>query len=512
MRLNSFSFLVFSGLLLLVYYRVPKQNQWCVLLAGSCLFYLASGMEYLLFLLFTILTVYAATSAMARNFAARESILPQLDPAQRKALKLLIRKRNRGLLALCLTANFAMLLLCKVCLLGFFKNSPFSFLTLGLPLGISFYCFQSMGYVMDVYRESVEAEKSIFKLSLFIAYFPLLIQGPICRYRDLSPQLQAGHSYDPKQVSFGLQRMLWGYFKKLVIADRINLAVTALRGPECTGAAFGLLTLFYAVQLYGDFTGGIDIVLGFSQSLGISLPENFIRPFFSKSIAEYWRRWHISLGAWMKDYLFYPVSVSGPLRRLSKAARQKWPKFGKRLPVYIASCITWLATGLWHGLTPNFVLWGMLNCLVIVISEELTPLYTRFHERFHWNRHSWYDGFQMLRTFCLMNLIRACDLFPNPMDYFGRIFSLFSDFSIIPPGELLNLGLSPLDYGILFCGTALMAAVSILQEAGISLRQMLWKQSVLLRYSVNFFLFLAVLLMGSYGIGYEAGYFIYNQF
>ena len=395
---------------------------------------------------------------------------------------------------------------------GLFENSPFSFLTLGLPLGISFYCFQSMGYVIDVYRESVKAENSILKLSLFIAYFPLLVQGPICRYRDLVPQLQGGHAYDPKQVSFGLQRMLWGYFKKLVIADRIAVAVTALRGPEYTGAAFALLTLFYAVQIYGDFTGGIDIVLGLSQALGISLPENFIRPFFSKNIAEYWRRWHISLGMWMKHYIFYPVSVSAPLRRLGKAARQKWPKFGKRLPVYIATFATWLATGIWHGLTPNFILWGMLNCLVIVISEELTPLYQRFHNRFHLNQWPLYDGFQMLRTFCLMNLIRACDLFPNPVDYARRLFSLLFDFSLFPVNELLNLGLTSLDYGILAAGTLLMAAVSILQEKGISVREALWKRPVLLRYSLTFALFLSVLLMGSYGIGYEAGCFIYNQF
>lgn len=509
MRLTSFSFFLFCAVLLLIYYRVSRENQWAVLLVGSCVFYLRAGIEYLFFLLFTIVTVYTATMAMDRNFAARDSIWPQLEPAQRKALNTLIRGRNRVLLSLCLAANFALLFFCKVCLLGFFENSPFAFLTLGLPLGISFYCFQSMGYVIDVYRETQKAETSILKLSLFISYFPLLVQGPICRYGDLAPKLQSGHAYDSKQVSFGLQRMLWGYFKKLVIADRISVAVTALRGPGSAGAAFGVLTLFYAVQIYGDFTGGIDIVLGLSQAIGISLPENFIRPFFSKSIAEYWRRWHISLGAWMKDCIFYPVSVSAPMRRLGKAARQKWPKFGKRLPVYIATIITWLATGIWHGLTPNFILWGMLNCLVIVVSEELTPLYQRFHKRFRLDQRPWYDGFRMLRTFLLMNLIRACDLFPNPKDYFLGIASLFSDIHRV---EFLSLGLDPLDYGILLCGAVLMAAVSILQEKGVSLREMLWKQPALLRRCVSFALFLTVLLMGSYGIGYEAGYFIYNQF
>ena len=129
--------------------------------------------------------------------------------------------------------------------------------------------------------------------------------------------------YNGKQESFGLQRMLWGYFKKLVIADRIAVAVLALKGPEHTGLSFFVLTCFYAIQIYGDFTGGIDIAIGLSEALGIRLPENFIRPFFSKNIAEYWRRWHITLGEWMKEYVFYPVSVSASMRKLSKSARGK---------------------------------------------------------------------------------------------------------------------------------------------------------------------------------------------
>jgi len=505
MKFTSIGFLLFAAAVLLVYYRTPGRGQWMVLLAASLWFYLRAGPRYLAFLLFTALTTYVCTVRMARNWAAAEN---------RAAAK----AKNRPIGAICLTLNGAVLLLCKAGLtepLGSaLSGSGLSFLRLGLPLGISFYMFQSMGYVIDVSRGTVPAEKNFGKLFLFISYFPQLIQGPISRHSQLMPQLLSPHGYDGKQLSFGLQRMLWGYFKKLVIADRIAAAVTALRGPEYVGTAFGVLSVFYAIQIYADFTGGMDMALGLSQALGISLPENFIRPYFSKSVAEYWRRWHITLGTWMKDYLFYPLSVSAPLRRFSRLARRKFGTVGKRLPVYMASVVTWAATGIWHGLTPNFLVWGMLNCLVIVLSEELTPLYRRLHGKFHWKETGWYGAFEIVRTFLLMNLIRSCDLFPQVSDYGRRLWSLAAVWNpeILWNGTLLELGLTGLDYGILAAGTALMLAVSLVQEKKGSLRQLLWQQNVFVRYLLTFLLLLATLLMGRYGIGYQASNFIYNQF
>lgn len=454
------------------------------MLGASYCFYAQSGIENLVFILLTTASTYIAARLIYKAQAA----------CDRKTAK----RRSRIWLWLCLGINFGLLALCKV---------RFTFQNLLLPMGISFYMFQSMGYVLDVYRGSIRPERNPFKLALFVSYFPQLVQGPISKYQELMPQLLEQRRYDGKQVSFGLQRMLWGYFKKLVIADRIAVAVLALKGPEHTGLAFLVLSCFYAIQIYGDFTGGIDIAIGLSEALGITLQENFVRPFFSKNIAEYWRRWHITLGRWMKEYVFYSVSVSAPMRRLSKSARKKWPKFGKRLPVYAATFATWFCTGIWHGITPNFLLWGMLNCLVIVISEELTPLYQKFHSRFPWKSKPWYGALEMLRMFLLMNLIRIVDLFPNVGEYFRRLGTVFTSTSV----PLLELGLGVVDYGILICGCAVMLCVSMLQEKKGSVRQLLWQRAGL-RYAVILGLLLAVLLMGSYGIGYDAGNFIYNQF
>jgi len=363
MGFTSIEFAAFTGLLLILYYRIPKDKQWQLLLTASMLFYIRTGLRYFFFLVFTAAGSFWTATVMIKN---REQGKPKTE--------------NRKWLAFCLLLNFSLLAACKAYLL---LPDSGCFLSLGLPLGMSFYCFQSAGYVIDVYRGR-GGETHFLKYLLYVSYFPQLMQGPISKFSDLAPQLTAHHSYDKKEVYFGLQRMLWGYFKKLVIADRIGVAVASLTDPAYVGFPFFLLTLFYAVQIYSDFTGGIDITLGLSQALGIHLQENFVRPFFSKNIAQYWRRWHITLGAWMREYIFFPVSISKPLRKLSKTARKHLGGFGKRLPVYIASLVTWLATGIWHGLTPNFPLWGVLNCLVILISEEMTPLFHKFHNRFAW--------------------------------------------------------------------------------------------------------------------------------
>ena len=522
MQFTSFHFLACLGILLLAYYLIPKKTQWILLLAASYGFYIFASLENLFFILFATLSTYLASHIIGKRLEKQDAFLAHnkqsMSRDERKEYKAKVKKGNRICLILCLMLNFTILAVCKACLVEPFrtvaKSGALSFLTLGLPMGISFFMFQSTGYVIDVYRGVCKAEKNPFRFALFVSFFPQLVQGPISKFTQVAPTMYQPHIFDSKQVSFGLQRVLWGYFKKTVIADRIAPAVVALLAPEHTGISFLVLSIFYAVQIYCDFTGGIDITIGIAEALGIKLPENFIRPYFSKNIAEYWRRWHISLGVWMKDYIFYPISVSQPMLKLSKSARQKFGNFGKRLPVYIASIATWFCTGIWHGLGWNFVLWGMMNCFVIVVSEELAPLYERFHNRFHLKENIWYGGFEILRMFMLMNLIRVVDLFPNVGEYFRKMGSILTTFNvhILWDGTLMNLGLTGLDYTILGGGIIILFTVSLLQEKKGSFRELLQKTPVSLRYALIFALFLMVLLMGSYGIGYNAGNFIYNQF
>ena len=523
MAFTSFSFLLFAAAVIALYYLVPKKLQWWVLLIASYVFYLTADVRYLVFILLTTVTTYFTARHMGKALEVQDAYLAEhkkeLSREEKKEYKAKVKSANRKWMIACLLINFGMLSICKAALVEPFRammsGTGLSFLSLGLPMGISFYMFQSMGYVVDVQRGTCKAEKNFFRLALFVSFFPQLVQGPISKFTQLAPTLYAPKDFDGKPVSFGLQRMLWGYFKKLVVADRIAVAIGTLKGAEFTGVGFLLLSLFYAVQIYGDFTGGIDVTIGLAETMGIKLPENFIRPYFSKNIAEYWRRWHISLGVWMKDYIFYPISVSGPMRDLSKWGRAKLGNFGKRLPVYVASVATWFVTGIWHGLNANFIVWGMLNCFFVVLSEECVPLYEKFHARFPGLKQAkGYGIFEMLRMFWLMNLIRACDLFPDVGEYFRRVGSVFTTFNwhILWDGTMMKLGLSGLDYAVLGGSIAVLFAVSLFQEKHGSFRKALSEKPAILRYGVVFAMFLVVILMGSYGIGYDASNFIYNQF
>lgn len=524
MLFTSYNFIVFMAVVFALYYLLPKKWQWGVLLAASLAFYAFSGVEYFVFMLFTIATVYGATRWIDRQQARTAAYIAEhketLSREEKKQIKHRSKKRTFAMLCICLGLNFAILAVCKAMIVEPFKSAfsdgPFSFMSFMLPMGISFYMFQSAGYVIDVYRGVAKAEKNPLKLALFVAYFPQLVQGPISRFNDLSATLLTPHAFDGRQISFGLQRVLWGYFKKLVLADRILPAVQTIVGApeEFSGVYMLVVAVFYAIQIYGDFTGGIDITIGLSQMLGINVTENFNRPFFSKNTAEYWRRWHITLGTWFKDYVFYPLSVCTPMLKLAKASRRRLGDgFGKRVPVYISSLVTWLITGIWHGFQLHFAVWGLANCFVIVVSQELEPLYARFHHRFHIKHTTAYRSFEVLRTFFLMSVIRMLDWYNDVGLYFKQYATLFYrwDLPALWDGSLLQLGLSIADYVILALGVLLVFAVSMLQRSG-SVREKLEKQPAALRYALIALLFFAVLLFGAYGIEYDASQFIYNQF
>ena len=384
-------------------------------------------------------------------------------------------------------------------------------------MGISFYTFQAVGYVIDVYRDRHEAQKNFFKYALFVGFFPQLVQGPISRYGDLSKELYNPHSFKGRVLERGLQRVIWGYFKKLVIADRILPAVnTMIETPEnFKGAYVFLVMMFYALELYADFTGGIDITIGIAEMLGIPVKENFERPFFSKNIAEYWRRWHITMGTWFTDYIFYPLSVSPNMLKLSKWSRQHLGNaIGKRVTVYISCFCVWLATGIWHGAAWHFVVWGLMNFVVIMASQELEPLYAKFHNKFGFKGKKWYGAFEILRTFLLMSSLKLFDCYRDVGLTFKMFGSMFYTFNIgkLFNGSLLELGLTRGDYIVSILAIIVVFLVGLYKKLkGKDLREWLFD-----RYHLFILccaaLILVTVVFGAYGKGFDASQFIYNQF
>ena len=531
MTLTSLPFLIFAGVTVLLYYLFPHKGQWSVLLVASTVFYAAAGSWYLPFILTTILTTFFLARIM-ENHAKRDEVYiaahkADMDKEARKAYKNEGKKKRFRMLVGGLILNFGILAVLKYTgftvstvndVLGLFTDSTLTIPHLILPLGISFYTFRATAYIIDVYRGKAKAATDIFKYALFISFFPAVMQGPICRYNELAEQFDTPHKAEWDNLSAGLLRVLWGFFKKVVVADTLMTAVKAIVGKpdEFGGMYVLLLIILYSAVIYGDFTGGIDITIGLSRMLGLKLTENFNRPFSSKTTAEYWNRWHITMGSWFTDYVFYPLSICKSMQKLTKWSRAHLGKaIGMRFPVYLATLVTWFLTGLWHGASWNFIVWGVLNGVIILVSRECEPLYARFRKKFpKLTASAGYGCFQCVRTFFIMGAVRILDCYrdvPVTAKAFASMFYDFTHWKDLFDGSFMDkLGITLPVWIVVGLATLLIFFVS---RAGkdTSVADRLNKRPVLWTAACCG-LALAVLLFGSYGIGFDAGAFIYQTF
>ncbi len=530
MLFTSGAFVLFACLTLLLYFLVPRRAQWWVLLLSGLVFYALCGIELFFFIFYTATVTYVISRLLQKRADAEDAFVElhreDMDKAARKAYRAKEKKKRFRLLLSGLVLGLGMLAVLKYTAFAvgvvsdvvmLFGGEGFSVPSLLLPLGISFYTFQSMGYLIDVYRKKVHAERNYCKLLLFVSFFPQLLQGPISRFDALHDQLISPHRFDAYSFRAGFLRVMWGYFKKLLMADTAMVGIKVLieNPSEYQGIYVLLLILLYSAQIYGDFTGGIDITIGLSEMMGIKLTENFNRPFSSKSTKEYWNRWHITMGSWFTDYVFYPLSVSKPMQRFSSFSCKKFGRaLGLRLPVYFATVVTWFLTGLWHGAGWNFIVWGLLNCLVILVSRELEPLYRVFHKKFpRLGSSSVWGAWCAVRTFLLMGLIRSLDCYRDVPTTFSQWGSMVTVFNVgeLFQGGLLSFGLSYFDFAVILLSAVIVFFVS---RAGkeTPVRYRIASKSVVLWFALICLIFTVIVIFGSYGIGYDANQFIYSQF
>ena len=478
--MSLFTLIAFAFLCAALYYLCPDRFKWMLLLLVSYAYYAYCGMNALPFILLTTLSTWAGAlkigSIAEKSKAELKARKSELDAAGKKALKAAARRRQRCFFMLTLLLNFGVLSLLKYTspvLTAFGRPA----LQLILPLGISFYTFQSMGYLIDVYNGKYAPEKNPAKFALFVSFFPQLIQGPIARHDQLAHQLTTPHRFDWDNLYRGALLILWGFFKKKVIADRALPLVSAVFDGHAPygGAVIVVAVLFYSLQQYCDFSGGIDLVTGIAELFGVRLAPNFKRPYFSISLGDFWRRWHISLGAWMRDYVFYPFALTKPMSRLSKAAKARLgADFGRALPAALGNILVFVLVGVWHGLTGNYILWGLYNGLILAMSALLEPLYKRANERLgeRITASRGYYVFRVLRTFVIVNIGWYFDRALRAGDAFAMLHkTLFAPvFSQLTDGTLLTLGLTAGDFRILAIATAILIAVSVLQERGMQIR------------------------------------------
>jgi alginate O-acetyltransferase complex protein AlgI len=489
MLFNSVSFLIFFPIVTLVYFLIPKKYSYLWLLAASYYFYMCWNPKYALLLLTSTAVTYAASLLIA---GAKEA------------------RARRWYVAASFCANLAILF--------FFKYFTFAadslralFAHFGvalaqpkfdvvLPVGISFYTFQALSYTADVYRGRVRAERNFFRYALFVSFFPQLVAGPIERTENLLPQLQNPKPFDALRARRGLVMMLWGFFQKLVIADRVAILVNQVFSnlAKYSGAEVALASVLFAVQIYCDFGGYSNIAVGAAEVMGYSLMENFHKPYFASSVRDFWRRWHISLSTWFRDYLYIPLGGS---------------RKGK-LRTWLNTMLTFLASGLWHGAGWHFVLWGGLHGLYLVVGSWTLPARKKLRAALRLDPdRGVYHAFRVLVTFLLVLFAWIFFRAASVSQAFLAIRLLFSrwDLGIFTNGAIYTLGLDAADFWAGMAAIAILFAVDLLSERR-DLRDMLEKKNLFVRWPVYLLMIFTVLIFGIYGPQYSAGAFIYFQF
>ena len=533
MAITSFTFLGFILVTLIVFWLFPVKKQWWVLLAASVVFYLSFSIGGIFVMIGTALLTYFASILVQKQKNEYSTWLKEnkktVDKETRKLKKAFHQKRQKLIVAVTVIVTISILFICKYYgVLATRVNELFdtSFWTaenILLPLGISYYSLQLIGYLIDVNRDIIPAERNPFKVILYGGFFLSIMQGPFNRYNDLMPQICADErkklSYS--DVKFAVLRITGGYIKKLCIADQVGIVAnevfTNYTQYEGLGIILGIVC--FAVQLYADFSGYMDIIIGIGQLFGIKMPENFRQPFFSRSISEFWQKWHITLGLWLKDYVFYPLLKSKAFKNLGKSLSTKISKeASRRIPTYFGMLILWILIGAWHGAGFNYIFSvGILQFLYIFLGEICDPVFVKIKKLLHINDNRLYwHIFQSIRTTLLMmfawvffnsksfsqalGMIRNIFVVPK----LKQIFMIFSD-SAVSGQKLIWLG---------FIVTVIIALVLIdlIHENNLSINTIINRQKYPVRLLFYLLLVFTIILFGAYGDQYTASNFIYFEF
>jgi len=489
MLFNSLQFLVFFPVVTLLYFLLPHRHRWWMLLIASCIFYMTFIPKYIVILALTITIDYIAGIWLEK---------PGLSLRKRKGILTISILSTCLVLCVFKYSNFFITNFNAVA--GFLHwNYSLSLLKLILPIGLSFHTFQSLSYVIEVYRGRQKAEHHFGIYSLYVMFYPQLVAGPIERPQNLLHQFYAEHAFDYQQVTDGLKLMVWGLFKKVVIADRLAVGIGTVYGdPRAfTGLPLILATVLFAFQIYCDFSGYSDIAIGAAQVMGFRLMDNFNRPYFSKSIAEFWKRWHISLSTWFRDYLYIPLGGNR-----AKTWRWQYNLF-----------VTFLVSGFWHGANWTYIIWGALNGFYLLSSIwtrklryavcRLTTLDT--HPTLH----------KYVKVTITFSLICVAWIFFRARNFNDAWYVL----THVPQGVVMqvlhhrenaykfDIGMSHADLVVAFVAIAMMECLHAIQRHR-GIRHMLAERPIWMRWTVYYALVLGIVFFGVF----EKRSFIYFQF
>ncbi len=491
MLFNSLQFALFFPAVTFLYFLLPHKLRWFLLLAASCYFYMAFVPVYILILAFTIIIDYFAGIAISKA-----------EGKERKIWLVCSLVANIGVLAFFKYFNFLNSNIKDLAHLLHW-NYPVSYLEILLPIGLSFHTFQAMSYTIEVYRRKQQPERHFGIYALYVMFYPQLVAGPIERPQNLLHQFREKHEFDYQRVTDGLKLMLWGLFKKMVIADRIASLVNEVYNHPGNYHGFSVIlaTMLFAVQIYADFSGYSDIAIGSARVMGFKLMQNFDRPYFAKDFQDFWHRWHISLSTWFRDYLFLPVAY---------AVNRKWKKeyyWGLRTDkwVYIyATAITMLLCGLWHGANWTFVVWGGLHAVFMVVSFLLKKKKKKPATLF---LKIWAVAYRIIQSILVFLLASFAWIFfrsQSMSEAIGFIHNIFTTHSL-----WWNLDFIPkmTEFRITLGMVLIMGLIEYFQKKQ-DIAEFIGRARIWIRWPVYVIFFWFIMIYGNFGIQQ----FIYFQF
>ena len=479
MLFNSLDFVLFFIVVVFLHYTLPHKLRWIMLLIASCIFYMCWRPELIILILFSTFLNWGVSLLIDKH-----------------------RNKGKKLLIFSLIVNFGLLFIFKYMMFinhtfmdiynYFGWHYPINDFNIILPMGISFYTFQAASYTIDIYRNEYAPEKNYFKFTLFVTFFPQLVAGPIERADRLLNQLFTKKRFNVNNFAEGFKLMIMGYFKKIVIADRASVLVdTVFNNPtEHSGLSFILASLFFTCQIYGDFSGYTDIARGCGRILGIDLMYNFDRPYFSKSIKEFWRRWHISLSSWLRDYVYIPLGGS----RCS------------RLRKYFNIMVTFLASGLWHGANWTYVFWGGLHGLYQIVGDVKNLILPKWENCF-------INLFRVIITFILVVFAWIFFRANTISDGFYIVAHLFDDIGNITNMQYIyellnNMGLQLFEIILVACAICFLIFSEVISYK-MDIHLLMNKAPLVVRFAYYYILVIIIFGMGVFSGG---GQFIYFQF
>lgn len=498
MLFNSTEFLIFFPIVILLYYLIPTRFRYIWLLVSSYYFYMCWNARYAILLFISTMITYASGILIGH---IRKSVEDE-------------KKRTR-LMKCCVALSFVS----NLSILAWFKYFNFMFdnvqwlfgqvgvqlnapaFDIVLPVGISFYTFQALSYTMDVYRGDIYEEKNFLKYALFVSFFPQLVAGPIERSKNLLKQVGTPKHFNWDKAKEGVLLMLWGFFMKLVISDRVAIVVNTVYNnhEKYPGLYLVIATVLFAFQIYCDFGGYSTIAMGAAKILDFDLMENFNCPYFSKSVAEFWRRWHISLSSWFKDYLYIPLGGNrkGTVRK------------------YVNLMIVFLLSGLWHGAQWTFVVWGALNGAFQIIGALLKPAREKVAGVLKLKSGSGVRKVVgVMITFVLINftwIFFRANTFGDAIDIVKSMFTTFN-FNVMVDGSLFKLGLNLPNVVVMILAIIVLLIADACKYKGIKIREVILRQNTFVKWAIGMVALIVILVFGIYGLGYEESAFIYFQF